>query len=115
MYKSQELLQKKEINGKELEYLLLERKNDRVEFLLIDVREQYEYNEKRIAGVDCLVPLSDFFNKISEIEDSKSKHIIVKCKLGGRSAQAQQHMQSMGFEKVVNLAGGITNYEGEII
>lgn len=115
MYKSQELLQKNEINGKELEYLLLERKNERVDFLLLDVREKYEYNEKRIVGVDYLVPLSDFFNKVSEIEDFKSKPIIVKCKLGGRSAQAQQHMMSMGFEKVVNLAGGITHFEGETI
>ena len=33
--------------------------------------------EKRIVGVDYLVPLSDFFNKISEIEEFKSKPIIV--------------------------------------
>ena len=115
MYKAEELLEKNEINGQELEYLLSERKNERVEFLLIDVREEYEYNEKRIVGVDHLVPLSDFFNKAQNIAEHKSKHIIAKCKLGGRSAQAQMHLKLLGFKKVINLAGGITNYKGEII
>ena len=115
MYKTGELLEKKEINGQELEYLLSERKKERAEFFLIDVREEYEYNKKRIAGVDYLVPLSDFFNKVQDIEAYKSKHIITKCKLGGRSAQAQMQLKLLGFEKVINLSGGITNYKGEVI
>lgn len=112
MYKKEEVLAKNEINGKELEYLLLERKNERAEFLLIDVREEYEYNEKKIVGVDYLVPLSDFFNKVKHIEEYKSKHIILQCKLGGRSAQAQMQLKLLGFEKTINLAGGLTNYKG---
>ena len=115
MYKTKELLEKNEINGKELEYLLLERKKGEAEFLLIDVREEYEYNEKRIAGVDYLIPLSDFFNKVNQIKKYKSKYIIAKCKLGGRSAQAQTQLKLLGFDKVINLAGGIVNYEGQIL
>ena len=115
MYKTEEILEKNEINGQELEHLLSERKNERTDFLLVDVREEYEYNEKRIVGVDYLIPISDFFNKVRQIEDYKSKHIIAKCKLGGRSAQAQMHLKLLGFEKVINLAGGITHYKGEII
>tara|TARA_X000000368_G_C22863524_1_gene637630 strand:- start:490 stop:831 length:342 start_codon:yes stop_codon:yes gene_type:complete len=113
MNKAEELLDKNEINGEELEYLLSERKS--VEFILIDVREEYEYNEKRILGVDYLIPLSDFFNKAKEIEMYKSKPIIAQCKLGGRSAQAQRQLRLMGFDKVINLSGGISNYKGEII
>tara|TARA_B100000945_G_C20397175_1_gene605442 strand:- start:594 stop:938 length:345 start_codon:yes stop_codon:yes gene_type:complete len=109
-----ELLSKNEINGQELERLLIEREKSRVDFLLVDVREEYEYNEKKIVGVDYLIPLSDFFNKVKQIEDYKSKHIIVKCKLGGRSAQAQTQLKLLGFEKVLNLAGGIANYKGEV-
>ena len=63
MSKTDELLEKNEINGEELEYLLLERKKEKTQFLLIDVREEYEYNENRILGVDSLVPLSDFFRQ----------------------------------------------------
>ena len=115
MKEVKQLLEKNEINGEELELLLLERKNNKVDFLLIDVREEYEYNEKRILGVDFLIPLSNFFNKIKEIEGHKSKHIITKCKLGGRSAKAQMQLRSLGFQKVINLAGGISNYKGEVI
>lgn len=115
MNKTEELLKKDEINGEELEYLLLERKKERANFLLIDVREEYEYHEKRILGVDYLVPLSDFFNKTKELEEHKSKPIIAKCKLGGRSAQAQRQLKLMGFTRVINLSGGISNYKGEVI
>ena len=111
---SLELLSKNEINGEELQYLLTERSKSKADFLLIDVREEYEYNEKKIVGVDHLVPLSDFFNKVKKIEPYKSKHIIVKCKLGGRSAQAQTQLKLLGFEKVLNLAGGIAKYKGEV-
>ena len=113
MRNTEELLQSPEINGQELEYLLSERKNGRADFLLIDVREEYEYNQKRIVGVDYLIPLSDFFNKVRQIEDYKSKHIIAKCKLGGRSAQAQMQLKLMGFKSVINLSGGILNYRGD--
>jgi len=113
MRNTEELLQSPEINGQELEYLLSERKNGRADFLLIDVREEYEYNQKRIVGIDYLIPLSDFFNKVQQIEDYKSKHIIAKCKLGGRSAQAQMQLKLMGFKSVVNLAGGISHYRGD--
>ena len=115
MNKTEELLEKNEINGEELEYLLLERKKEKIQFLLIDVREEYEYDENRILGVDYLVPLSDFFNKVKDIEMYKSKPIIAKCKSGGRSAQAQRQLRLMGFDKVINLSGGISNYKGEII
>ena len=78
MNKAEELLEKNEINGQELEYLLSERKKDKIEFLLVDVREEYEYNKKRILGVDFLIPLSDFFNKVQDIEMFKSKNIKTK-------------------------------------
>lgn len=115
MHTTEEILEKNEINGEELEHLLSERKTDRIDFLLVDVREEYEYNEKRIVGVDYLIPISDFFNKVQQIQAYKSKHIIAKCKLGGRSAQAQMQLKLLGFEKVINLSGGIANYKGEVI
>ena len=114
MDNTKDLLDKNEINGEELQYLLSERKKNRAQFLLVDVREEYEYNEKKIVGVDYLVPLSDFFNKIQDIQKYKAQHIITKCKLGGRSAQAQRQLKLMGFKNVINLAGGITHYKGEI-
>tara|TARA_Y100001968_G_C19010188_1_gene550145 strand:+ start:282 stop:626 length:345 start_codon:yes stop_codon:yes gene_type:complete len=108
-----ELLNKSEINGNELEFLLQKRKEKKADFLLVDVREEYEFQQKRITGVDYLMPISNFFEKSKQIEEYKNTPIISQCKLGGRSAQAQRQLQIMGFKKVINLAGGIENYKGE--
>ena len=110
-----DILLKKEINGEELEELLRLRKNKKLQFLLIDVREEYEYNVSRINGVDFLMPLSDLYDKVKEIENQKELPIVMQCKLGGRSQQAQRQLEIMGFKNVINLAGGITEYKGDII
>lgn len=110
-----DILLKKEINGEELEELLCLRKNKKLQFLLIDVREEYEYNVSRINGVDFLMPLSDLYDKVKEIENQKELPIVMQCKLGGRSQQAQRQLEIMGFKNVINLAGGITEYKGDII
>ena len=110
-----DLLSKKEINGEELKELLQLRKNNKLQFLLVDVREEYEYNVSRINGVDFLMPLSELYDKVKEIENQKELPIVMQCKLGGRSQQAQRQLEIMGFKNVINLAGGITEYTGDII
>ena len=110
-----DILLKKEINGEELEELLRLRKNKKLQFLLVDVREEYEYNVNRIIGVDFLIPLSELHDQVKKIDDKKDVPIIMQCKLGGRSQQAQRQLEIMGFKNVINLAGGITEYTGDII
>ena len=109
------LLNKKEINGEDLEVLLDLRKKNKAQFFLVDVREEYEYNTSRINGVDFLIPLSELYDKVKKIEDKKEAPIVMQCKLGGRSQQAQRQLELMGFKNVINLAGDITEYQGEII
>jgi rhodanese-related sulfurtransferase len=41
----------------------------------------------------------------------KSKTYLVHCAVGGRSAKACGQMDSLKFEKVLNLSGGITAWE----
>ena len=65
------------------------------------------------ADLSYVLGVANQLGKI--IEDYKSKAIIVKCKLGGRSAKAQMQLKLMGFKQVINLAGGITHYKGEVI
>tara|TARA_B100000287_G_scaffold423173_1_gene466111 strand:+ start:17 stop:376 length:360 start_codon:yes stop_codon:yes gene_type:complete len=113
--KINEILNKKEINGEDLEELIKAREQKNVDFLLVDVREEYEFNNIRIEGVDYLIPLSKFYEKVREIEGFKDQPIIMQCKLGGRSQQAQRQLEIMGFNKVINLAGGITEYLGKKI
>ena len=51
--------------------------------------------------------------KVNELESFKQKLIISQCKSGGRSAQAQMFLKRLGFEKVLNLSGGILKYRGQ--
>ena len=74
---------------------------------------EYEFNNQHIIGVDKLVPMSELSNKVDELENFKQKLIIAQCKSGGRSAQAQMFLRRLGFEKVLNLSGGILKYRGQ--
>lgn len=107
------IMTKNEITGKELLFLLDSRKNGLLKFILIDVREEEEYISNRIVGVDYLVPTSNLYAKINVMEINKKENIIVQCHSGGRSSQVQSIMRKMGYEKVINLAGGISSYPGE--
>ena len=42
------LFKKTTVNGFELQFLLKERKQHKVDFILVDVREEEEYNNSRI-------------------------------------------------------------------
>ncbi len=76
---------------------------------LIDVREQYEYDEFNMGGT--LIPLGDLQGKIDDLEDLKNLEVIVHCKAGSRSAAAQAFMIQNGFTNVRNLIGGAMAYQ----
>jgi rhodanese-related sulfurtransferase len=93
---------------------LIEAKNLKmVNFTLIDVREQMEFNQAHIVGTDALVPTSNFYAGIEAFNEKKDEQIIVYCLSGSRSYQVQQAMNSLGFKKVGNLAHGIGSFRGE--
>ena len=104
---------KESLDSEELEALLEARTLKMVEFTLLDVREQMEFNQAHIVGVDALVPTSSFYAAIEEFNDKKDEQIILYCLSGSRSAQVQQAMKSLGFNKVGNLAYGISSFRGE--
>ncbi|MFN8438038.1 MAG: rhodanese-like domain-containing protein [Cytophagales bacterium] len=78
---------------------------------ILDVREPAEYEEANINGK--LIPLGTLPLKLSEIEDWKNKEVIVHCRSGKRSANAQAYMEMNGFENVRNLEGGILAFLSE--
>jgi len=75
---------------------------------IIDVREQWEFEEDNIGAQ--LLPLGDLPHRISEIAHLKDVEVIVHCRSGARSAKAQKYLTSQGFSNVINLAGGIMAY-----
>ena len=86
-----------DVKAKDVENLL---KNK--EFLL-DVREQYEYQEGHVKGAVNL-PLREILEKKDSLP--KNKDIYVYCRSGHRSADAVNFLKSLGFEKVHNIEGG---------
>jgi adenylyltransferase/sulfurtransferase len=83
------------------------------DFLLLDVREQNEWDIARIPGAQ-LFPLSTLQQKHGDLAAHKKKEIVIHCKMGGRSMQACQFLQTQGYTNVVNVQGGITAWSNEV-
>lgn len=75
---------------------------------LIDVREPNEYQERNINGK--LIPLASLPSRLDELESLKEEEIIIHCKSGRRSANAQQFLETQGYKNVRNVIGGIDAY-----
>jgi rhodanese-related sulfurtransferase len=77
---------------------------------LIDVREEYEFDEFNIGAQ--LIPLGEIADRLEEIEHLKEEEIILHCRSGARSGRAQQYLESEGFTNVRNLIGGMLAWQG---
>jgi rhodanese-related sulfurtransferase len=82
-------------------------------FLLLDVRETFEYYISKIDN-STLIPVDELSSRMKEIDDHKDQEIIVMCRTGQRSAQAQKMLMDSGFRQVKNLKGGINTWAREI-
>ncbi|WP_173918315.1 rhodanese-like domain-containing protein [Halobacillus sp. Marseille-Q1614] len=78
---------------------------------IIDVRETAEVAEGKIPGA-LNIPLGLLEFKKNELD--ASKEYVMVCRSGGRSGQATQFLESQGY-KVINMDGGMMNYEGKTI
>jgi molybdopterin/thiamine biosynthesis adenylyltransferase/rhodanese-related sulfurtransferase len=80
-------------------------------FLLLDVREPYEYEIARIPGAK-LIPLGELPSRMSELDSAQE--IALHCKTGRRSAQALRTLREAGFSKLANVHGGIEAWANEV-
>ncbi|GGR82722.1 hypothetical protein GCM10008960_07190 [Deinococcus sedimenti] len=71
--------------------------------LLVDVREQNEFDEVHAEGAQ-LIPLSEFEARYAELP--KDRELVMICRSGARSARAGEFLKAQGYDSVVNLAGG---------
>ena len=83
------------------------------DFLLLDCREQDEFDLVRIAG-STLLPMSEIQARADELEPHRDAHIVVHCHHGGRSMQVTQWLRNQGFARVQNMAGGIDQWSVEV-
>lgn len=97
----------KEITAIELKKLIDEKKD----FQLIDVREEYEFDEVNINGQ--LIPMGEVMENIDKI--SKDKQVVVHCRSGKRSATVINALETQhGYTNLYNLKGGILAYIDEV-
>ncbi len=80
------------------------------EIVLIDCREQDEWDAGHIATAQ-LIPLSQFKAQFETLDTEAE--IIIQCRSGRRSLQACMFLQSEGYENLANLEGGILAWEEE--
>src|SRR5437763_4373352 len=80
------------------------------DIFILDVREPHEYQICNLHGY--LIPLGELPKRAHELDSSRE--IVVHCKMGGRIAKAVAFLQQAGFQKVHNLAGGITAWADRV-
>lgn len=84
------------------------------ETLLIDVREPDEYRQGHIAGaINIPRGMLEFRISNEPTLQNLTRPIIVYCKTSGRAALSVVTMQTMGFQNVISLAGGIDAWLSE--
>lgn len=108
-----ECLKTHEVNDKQLQQLLTCKENGQLDFLLIDIREMFEYTNLSIKGTDLLIPTSIIHTKLSLLEENKDKFIILYCRTGNRTSFTMFALKRMGFSKIAHLSDGIVSYTGE--
>ncbi|MFW9949838.1 MAG: rhodanese-like domain-containing protein, partial [Candidatus Thorarchaeota archaeon] len=78
--------------------------------LILDVREQYEYDENHLFNA-TLIPIGQINARINELLPYNETEILVYCRSGSRSALASQNLAgNHNFSKIFNMLGGITNW-----
>ncbi|MCO5186571.1 MAG: rhodanese-like domain-containing protein [Anaerolineae bacterium] len=80
----------------------------RDDVVLIDVREQWEYDEGHIPGVE-LIPINEVPARMSEIPTDKT--VVLTCRTGNRSGQVFDFLTQNGFDNVHNMEGGIVAWQ----
>lgn len=93
----------KQISSFELKNLI----DSKAEFQLVDVREDYEFEEANLNGE--LIPMGDVIDNVEKI--SRDKQVVIHCRSGKRSANVITTLENkFGFTNLYNLEGGILSY-----
>jgi len=77
---------------------------------VVDVREREEWDEGHLPGA-VHVPRGNLESRIEGVVPDKSRQILVYCAAGNRSAFAAKTLDELGYDNVVSLAGGFTDWK----
>jgi rhodanese-related sulfurtransferase len=81
--------------------------------VLVDVRESFEV---AIADLpdhgQVRIPTGEFPQRFEELD--READLVVYCRSGSRSAWAAAVLMQSGYEKVMNLTGGVLGWRAEV-
>jgi sulfur-carrier protein adenylyltransferase/sulfurtransferase len=78
--------------------------------VIVDVREREEWDEGHLPGA-VHVPRGHLESRIERAAPDKSRPVLVYCASGNRSAFAAKTLEELGYDHVVSLAGGFTDWK----
>jgi molybdopterin/thiamine biosynthesis adenylyltransferase/rhodanese-related sulfurtransferase len=79
---------------------------------LIDVREQVEWDAGHIADA-LFIPQGELPARIEDAVPDRDTEIVLYCRSGARSGRMTAVLRSMGYTNVVNMAGGILEWQAD--
>ncbi len=78
--------------------------------LFVDVRESDEWDEGHLPGA-VHVARGFLESRIERAAPDRAQPIVIYCQSGARSVFATKSLQELGYENVVSLAGGYTDWK----
>jgi rhodanese-related sulfurtransferase len=91
-------------------YALIQVNAGNGDFIIIDVRTPEEYASGHIENaVNVDYNSANFRDEISSF--NRDSTYLIYCRTGARSAGARDVMKELGFQKIYNMTGGITEWE----
>ena len=78
--------------------------------VVVDVREQDEWDEGHIPGA-VHIPRGHLESRIERLAPDGARPVVVYCSQGNRSVFAAKTLEELGYEDVVSLAGGFTDWK----
>ena len=101
------------INVKQLKEMLDARERGERDFVLVDVREQNEWDIVNIPGA-ILIPKNEFLMGDALTKLPQDKQVVFHCKAGGRSAEVLAVAKGAGFNDAIHVGGGVLAWVSQI-
>ncbi|WP_158437927.1 ThiF family adenylyltransferase [Naasia lichenicola] len=95
-----------EISPQELHDLLEQRAKGEAKFVLVDIREPWEREIVAIDGSE-FVPMGDLLSDEAKTVLPPDSNVILYCHHDGRSGQARDYLEGVGWESISHLTGGV--------
>ncbi|MCC1495800.1 rhodanese-like domain-containing protein [Alcanivorax sp. 1008] len=79
---------------------------------VVDLRDADEFRQGHVAG-SINIPMSQFAERIAELDKFKDKPVILVCKMGTSASLAGRQLSARGFGNVVRMQGGIQGWRAD--